>query len=213
VAARVLDPLERASEVLFGVIMVLTFTGSISVAEGGRAEARELLVGAIACNVAWGIVDAVMYLLASLTERARALARLRAIRDTVGSDAAHQLILGALPDEVRVAVTAEETRTLHQRLRAQSMPALRASLHLDDLLGALAVFLVVSLSTFPLVVPFLLVPDIAVALRLSNTIAIAMLFVIGWRLGTFAGSSGWRVGLAMVAIGLVLVAVTMALGG
>ena len=33
---RVLDPNERISEVLFGLIMVLTFTGSLSVAEAGR---------------------------------------------------------------------------------------------------------------------------------------------------------------------------------
>ena len=33
---RVLDPIDRVSEVLFGLIMVLTFTGSLSVAEAGR---------------------------------------------------------------------------------------------------------------------------------------------------------------------------------
>ena len=33
---RVLDPIDRVSEVLFGLIMVLTFTGSLSIAEAGR---------------------------------------------------------------------------------------------------------------------------------------------------------------------------------
>ena len=37
---RVLDPVERVSEVLFGLIMVLTFTGSLSAATAGRAESR-----------------------------------------------------------------------------------------------------------------------------------------------------------------------------
>jgi hypothetical protein len=37
---RILDPVERISEVLFGLIMVLTFTGSLSAAEAGRAEVR-----------------------------------------------------------------------------------------------------------------------------------------------------------------------------
>ncbi len=212
-AARVLDPLERASEVLFGVIMVLTFTGSISVAESGRAETRTLLIGAIACNLAWGIVDAVMYLLGNITERARAMARLQAIRESVSADSAHQLILAALPAEVCAAITSSETEILHQRLQRQSMPSTRVLVHVKDLVGALGVFLLVFASTFPIVTPFLIVPDIAVALRISNAIAIAMLFVVGWRLGRYAGGSGWRFGLVMVAIGVILVAVTIALGG
>jgi hypothetical protein len=32
---QILDPVERASEILFGLIMVLTFTGSITMALGG----------------------------------------------------------------------------------------------------------------------------------------------------------------------------------
>ena len=37
---RVLKPIDRVSKVLFGLIMVLTFTGSLSVAEAGRGEVR-----------------------------------------------------------------------------------------------------------------------------------------------------------------------------
>ncbi len=39
---RVLEPNERISEVLFGLIMVLTFTGSLSVAEAARRMARRI---------------------------------------------------------------------------------------------------------------------------------------------------------------------------
>jgi len=67
----VLDPVERMSEILFGLIMVLTFTGSLSVATAGHEEVRGLLIGAIGCNLAWGLIDAVMYLLTILVERGR----------------------------------------------------------------------------------------------------------------------------------------------
>ena len=67
---RILEPIERISEVLFGLIMVLTFTGSLSAAESGRAEVRVMLVGALGCNLAWGLIDAIMYLMATLSERA-----------------------------------------------------------------------------------------------------------------------------------------------
>ena len=84
---RVLDPVERVSEVLFGLIMVLTFTGSLSVATAGRADIREMLYGAIGCNLAWGIVDAVMYVMNRVLSRGRSLVVLRALRQT--TDAAH----------------------------------------------------------------------------------------------------------------------------
>jgi hypothetical protein len=35
--SRVLDPIDRVSEVLFGLFMVLTFTGTLSVLDSGRA--------------------------------------------------------------------------------------------------------------------------------------------------------------------------------
>src|SRR5262249_56856681 len=66
---RVLDPTERFSEILFGLIMVLTFTGGLSAAESGHAEVRTMLIGAIGCNLAWGIIDAILYILNSLGSR------------------------------------------------------------------------------------------------------------------------------------------------
>ena len=46
---RVLDPLERFSEIVFGLIMVLSFTCAISVAEAGREDVRAMFIGAIGC--------------------------------------------------------------------------------------------------------------------------------------------------------------------
>ena len=54
-----LEPMERISEILFGLIMVLTYTCSFSVAGAGREEVRTMLVGALGCNLAWGVIDAV----------------------------------------------------------------------------------------------------------------------------------------------------------
>src|SRR5215470_9900766 len=89
---RVLEPIERISEVLFGLIMVLTFTCSFSVVEAGRAEVRTMLLGALGCNLAWGIIDAIMYLMACLAERARGLATLRAVRGALDPQKAQRLV-------------------------------------------------------------------------------------------------------------------------
>src|SRR3954469_16170325 len=91
-ARGVLDPLDRSSELLFGLIMVMTFTGSISVAESGQGQIRDTLLGAVGCNLAWGIIDAGMFLMARFTERAHGLMTLKAIREVDDADRAHLLI-------------------------------------------------------------------------------------------------------------------------
>src|SRR4051812_49757418 len=89
---RVLEPIQRVSEVLFGLIMVLTFTGSLSVAEAGREDVRAMLIGALGCNLAWGIIDAVLYLMGCLAEKGRGLITLRAVRKARDSQYAQRLI-------------------------------------------------------------------------------------------------------------------------
>src|SRR3954464_15968888 len=81
---RVLTPDERIAEVLFGLIMVLTFTGSLSVAEAGREDVRTMLIGALGCNIAWGVIDGVLYLMGALAENGRDLATYRAVREGSG---------------------------------------------------------------------------------------------------------------------------------
>ena len=97
---RVLDSTERASEILFGLIMVLTFTGSLSAATAGREEVRTMLIGALGCNLAWGLVDAVMYLMNTLSERGRDLLTLRRVRQAAGPEEASRLIVETLPSGI-----------------------------------------------------------------------------------------------------------------
>jgi len=119
----------------------------------------------------------------------------------------------ALPPIVAQVSTQEELESLRQRLTTMPEPNRHAALNRGDLLAALAVFLLVFLSTFPVVLPFFLVSDAVRALRFSNAIAIFMLLVGGYEYGRYAGFRPWLAALVMVTIGLVLVAATIALGG
>jgi len=203
--------MERISEALFGLIMVLTFTGSISAAEEGRAGIRAMLFGAVGCNLAWGIIDGVMYLMACLSERGQGILTLRAAR-RAGADA-HRAIAGALPEAIAEVLQPAEFETIRQRLIQLPHPPVRPHLHRDDWLGAVAVFLWVLVSTFPVVVPFILLRDAAFALRISNCVAVVMLFLTGYAFGRYAGYRPWAVGFSMVLLGLALVGITIALGG
>jgi hypothetical protein len=66
---RLLDPIDRISEILFGLIMAVTIIGSLSIATAGQTQAPTVMLSALGCNLAWGLVDAVMYLMRTATER------------------------------------------------------------------------------------------------------------------------------------------------
>jgi hypothetical protein len=211
--ARVLDPVSRISEIIFGVLMALSFTGSLNVATAGREEVRTMMLTALGCNLAWGLVDAVMYLMATLTGRARNLTLLYHIRGAVDPQEAHSSIAEALPGRLSEAIGAEGLEDMRRRLVALPDAPTRARLGRDDYTGALGVFLLVVLSTFPVVVPFIFISGMELAMRVSNAVALVLLFIGGYRLGHYAGGVAWRTGLAMAAVGAVLVSIIMALGG
>jgi hypothetical protein len=210
---RVLEPYDRVSEVLFGLIMVLTFTGSLSIAEAGREAIRTMLLGALGCNLAWGIIDGVLYLMGCLAEKSKGLLTLRAVRKTTDPQKAQRLVADALPPLVASILQPAELQSMCQRLKDLPEPPERARLGKSEGLGALAVFLLVFLSTFPVVIPFLFMKDARLALRVSNAIAIAMLFLTGCVFGRITGRRPWVMGISMVLLGGVLVTLTMALGG
>ena len=210
---RALDPIDRVSEVLFGLIMVLTFTGSLSVAEAGRAEVREMLVGALGCNLAWGVIDGIFYLMGCLAERGRGLMTFRAVRQATDPAVAQALIADAMPPLVASIVKPAEYEAIHQRLKALPEPPKRAQLPKEDWLGALGVFLLVFLSTFPVTIPFTFMKDVTLALRVSNAIAIVLLFVAGYRFAQMTGRRPVWAGIVMVVFGAILVSATIALGG
>jgi len=209
---RALEPIDRVSEVLFGLIMVLSFTGSLSVAEAGREDVRTMLVGALGCNLAWGVIDAVFYLMGCLAEKGRDLATLRSVRAATDPELAQRLIADALP-LVGSVLEPAELDAMRLRLKQLPEPPLRAGLGRDDWRGALGVFLLVFLSTFPVTIPFIVMRDAVPALRVSNAIAVVLLFVAGYAFGRITGRRPAWAGTVMVVFGAFLVGLTIALGG
>jgi len=208
-----LEPTDRASELLFGLIMVLTFTGSLSIANEGQSGIRAMLIGALGCNFAWGIIDAVLYLMNCIAERGKGLATLRAVRAASDPEEARRLIADALPPVIASLLEPAEVDSLHQRLRRLPEPPTRVRLGRNDWLRGLGVFLWVFASMFPVAIPFLLMDDATRALRVSNAIALVMLFLVGVAYGRSANRSPWLAGIAMVVLGSALVGLTILLGG
>lgn len=210
---RVLDPVERLSEVLFGLIMVLSFTGSLSAATAAHEEVRTMLYGAVGCNLAWGIVDAVMYVMSNLIQRGRGLALVHAVRRGVNPEAEHRIIAEALPPFLASKIRPGEIQYLQEEVKKMKELPARPHLTRDDFRGAAGVFLLVFLSTFPVVIPFAIFHEPLRAMRFSNAIALVLLFFVGYALAKYAALRPIRTGIAMVILGSILVSLTIALGG
>ena len=210
--ATALSPFDRVSGVVFGLIMALTFTGTLSVATADRDEVRIMLIGALGCNIAWGLVDAVMYLLAVASERGRNLAIMKQVRSRSNPAHARALILGALPPVIASSMESAEVDMIRHRLERLQLPS-SAGLTAGDFRGALGVFLLVFLATLPVALPFAFIDSAHRALRVSNGIALLMLFAGGYYLGHHAGRRPWWTGLVLLTVGAGLALATIALGG
>jgi len=209
----VLSPVDRVSELLFGLFMALTFVGAVSVSEAGQDDIRNMLIAALGCNLAWGLVDAVMYLVRTVTDQGRSLTLVLSVRAAANAETGRKLIASTLSRVGAVVVSEAEIEAIRARIAAlTSLPA-RPTLRWDDLLAAVAIFLIVVASTFPVVLPFVLIDDVAVAKALSRAVALAMLFFGGLALGRYAGYGSWRVGFMMAGLGTALVGAIRALGG
>lgn len=172
---RYLDPGERLGEILFGLIMVLTFTATARAALGDNPDSgRQLLIAALGCNIAWGIIDGGMYIMAAMLDRA------------------HQAQAEA---------------------RDHGVPPIHTRVTAEDIKGAIACFWLVVACTIPASLPFMVVDDPSLALRLSNGLLLVMLFVVGYEWGRYANTSRWISGLVFLVIGVLLVFLAIALGG
>lgn len=208
----ILDPIDRVSEILFGLFMVLTFTGTLSVASAGREDVRTMLIAAIGCNTAWGFVDAVMYVLRNLVERGRRATLMKAVRS--GDAPGAQRVIADRIGPLAAGLDTAGLERLRQWLVAQPANALpKMTVTGQDLKAALLVFLLVFASTFPVVLPFVFAADLKLAMRLSAAIAVAMMFYCGVVWGRYAGIKPWKAGLALTLLGVIVEAIVIALGG
>ena len=210
---RKLERMERIFEILFGLIMVLAVTCSFSVSEADRNDVHKMLAAALGCNLAWGVIDAVFYCMARFSEQGEGIIALQALRGTADPSEAQIIIGNALPPLLAGALTSAEFETIRYRLNQMPEPPDYPRFTSDDWLASLGVFLLIFLSTFPVVIPFLIIRSVHLAVRMSNRVAILMLFRIGCAFGRYTGRPRWLAGLAMVILGGALVGITIALGG
>jgi len=213
---RYLDPTESLGEVMFGLIMVLTFTlgAGLIVKEGTEATTR-MLLGILGCNVAWGLIDGAMYVMSSILDRSRKARLLQSVQKAASEEDALAMVGRELNPRLEPFTSLEERTRLYPAVldRLVKVTPERTLVKKEDICGAIVIFWLVFLSTIPAVVPFLVFRDRFVALRVSNLLLLTMLFLVGYRWARVTHSNPWIVGSILLLAGLVMVAIAMALGG
>ena len=208
-----LEPMERIAEILFGVIMTLTFTCTLAVETADRLQVRTMLIGALGCNLAWGIIDAGVYLITRINTESRKVAAVRAIREAADGRAARQILANSFNPALASALSNEQLESMRQNLRQMPEPLQRPKLTKRDWLGAGGLCLLCFVSTLPIALPFIFVSDARLALRISNAVAVALLALCGYAFGYRSAIPPWVTALVMVAFGAAMVGVAIALGG
>ncbi len=222
--AKLLDPVDRLVEAMYSVLIVLTFTLAYRVAETstilGRQTAAEeesqLLMAALGCAVAWGLIDGVMYVATSMFERGQQHRLIMTIRSAASEQEGGALIADQLDDQLApIATESERTalyRTLYHRLKGAEPQTV--GFHKQDFAGALGTAIVAVAGALPVVVPLLLSSyNPVLAIRLSNVVAFGILFGLGYQWGHYVGAKPWKTGIALLLVGCVMVGIALAIGG
>ncbi|MGZ5910270.1 MAG: VIT1/CCC1 transporter family protein [Reyranella sp.] len=213
---RYLDPSESLLEVLFGLIMSLTLTaGARLLSERQDIDAASLAAALVGCNVAWGIIDAVFYLLGTRFSRNQRVQFVRRLRATTDDSQAFDAIREEFGLEGEPPMREEDRaafyRSLLQMLRHAGTK--RARFLRDDFVAAVVIVLLVSATAIPAALPLLLLSDGYGALRVANILQIFLLFLVGYGWAHYSGANPWSTGIMIALLGVGLVLVSVALGG
>ena len=214
---RYLDPASSMGEVLFGLIMTLTFTlgAGLIIQDEGREGARQLLIAVIGCNLAWGIIDGALYLAGQLFDRGRLRRLGRAIRHERDPQVRVNLVASEMEPLVSGVLSSTESSLLYARIadNVVARPLQETTITKEDGFGAFTSFVLVVVTSLPAALPFLFIDDAFLALRVSNAILLALLFLCGYWWANFTLGKPWLVGSAFLVGGFILVLAAIALGG
>lgn len=214
--ARNLSHGERLGELLFGLIMTLTFTLTAGFVVGeDSAAVGELLKATIGCNIAWGIIDGGLMIVGRAFDRGRYARMGQAIRAGASEPESLAIVAEELDETLEPLAPLASRQQLYRevvaavRANAPQRPGIRG----EDWLAALVMFVMVFFASLPAALPFLFIDEPWLALRCSNAVLLLLLFVIGYHWAGYTTINPWRAGFSMLLFGGLLVAVAVALGG
>ncbi len=149
------DLASRLEEGIAGLIMVLGFTLIAGfTAASGKQGVRTLLLGALGCNTAWGIIDSALFAWGNLTDRRLQLRFLTNLRSAPNESEVFSAIGGRLNPLLEPEVGAEERARLCKAILPVMMRVQLPDPDLtkDDVNGMIAIFMVDVAAVIPAVI-------------------------------------------------------------
>jgi len=220
---RFLDPIDRITEAIYAVLIVMTFTMAYRAIDASAFPTQpvsqlvtQLAIAAFGCAVAWGIIDGAMFILLSMLERGENTRLLTKMKKAPNEQAAIGVISDHFDESLETIMSEEEREQFYQQayLRLRDNEPKQIGFKREEFLGALGVLLIAIIVTLPVVLPLIIFrTDANLALRASNLMAIVMLFIFGDRWAKYAGSNRLKMGLLLAGLGVAMVLVAIPLGG
>lgn len=213
---RYLEPTSILNEAVFGLVMALTFTlGAGLVVKEGPDATRELLIGVLGCNLAWGIIDGMILIMGGMLARSQKGQLIMRLRGLENEDARMAIVRARVEPAIEPYIEPDEREPIYQAVARTIKGAEPECIQprREEVLGAIATAWIVFACSFPAVLPFLFMDDRFLALRVSNALLLTMLFIVGYRWALATNSRPWVVGGSLLLTGLVMVLIAIPLGG
>ena len=157
-----------------------------------------------------------MYIATSMFQRGQEHRLIVTIRNAASEQEGDALIADQLDGQLAPIATDSERAALYRSLywKLKGVDPKTVGFQKQDFAGALGVAIVAVVAATPVVLPLLLSNfNPALAVRLSNLVAFVMLYAMGYRWGQYVGAIPWKIGLALLLVGFVMVSIALLLGG
>ncbi len=219
-----IDPIDRLTELLFSILILLTFTMTAWILglSGSRERSLgpenivDLAVAALLTVIAYGVIDGVIYILLTMFGRGESHRLLQGIQAADSEQEAVDVIADNLDYMLEPITGYQERRQLYSHILVHlrdSQPR-QIGLKREDITAGLGHILVAILViTPPLLALVLLRQNPETAILVSNAISFFLLFFVGYRWGRYTGANPWKTGLIILAVIVVLVLFLFWLGG
>lgn len=201
---------------LFGVIVTMTTIGSLTIAGSNVAEiALIIAVTAISVNISHAVLHGYLFVFEKGFERGKYVIdgfRIKAVNDKNSAVAKIETELNAdglqsFSDDLKKQL-ALEIYEKAKGMQKPSQPIKRA-----DFIGGFYKGLLVFAAGFLVILPLFIFSNLLIAQIFSFSIAIASLGILGWFYGKYIFKNQLRIALELIAIGLLIVVISLLLGG
>lgn len=206
-------------EMKCAIIMVLAMLGYLRLALVGPDDLefqKKMILIPLGAITAWGVIDGIMYVLLNLVQRGRQARLLSTIKSNKDQKTTRILIEDNLSSSVIDALSKEEREKIYDEIikSANNIVVKKPQwVTKKDLLVIFFTFVVVFSTGSVLVIPFLVLNDPVLSIRVADLVGIIMLFFIGYWWGKVASRNKIRSAIGITLLGVGIVVITILLGG